>query len=736
MRTAFPILVLLTLLSTGCERSPAPGASEAPDGDSLEGTLDVLTLNRLQGSADAIPCNPGDLAVLPAAAELRDRLRAEGHAALLVALGDGVNRSYKGGHGKAAELAIRARSLNVLEALAAAGVDAYVPSHGDFAIGLDELLSECLRLGIPVLLSNLVAAAHPEIRQSMLVQAGTLKVGFLAVIPGKVDDATAPDDPDATDPVAMDASYDGVMMLPISDTVRRLADGLRDEQGADLVVVLSSLTEKTNNSFTKIDSVDVVIGTLDSTFAADHIVLNGKTALMSSLPAGREVGHTTLAVRDGNLQLADLSPLHSLPGQIEQGRARLAEYQQRFQTDDVALLSRRVAPGAEESFLKFVQLLDENTEFVRAHQSYADSFIDHRPATLTPPARDNAALKVLDRQAAEVEAAVLGANLKPPLALEDKSAIPQSETCQSCHAAQFNFWAETKHARAYETLVTLRRQHEVGCLECHTAGFNVSFGWADPRLDAPYGAVTCFQCHAAYSYHSSSPRQVVDPLFVHSDPERMNCAECHVSRRSPGFDKETLLPAVACPPLRNDEPALLLARQRALDTISARRSKGIDEARDAYLEARALVGLGDFEKGFAMLQDYALGNPDDAPLAVEIARLLDESGGSAGAARLLEEYLGRHSGDPLVNAAYIKLLLYAKDQSVRNPEAAVTRLKLLLPDAPGESRKANLDFRVLQIDALFEARRDAEGVALINELAPEHGDDPRLQERIRKYMNQ
>jgi hypothetical protein len=728
-------LAVLALASLGCGDDPADAPAAAAPGaaGSKQGVLHLVTLNRLQGYGEDVPCVPGSLPVLPAAAELRDRLRAGGDHALLVALGDSINRSYRIPHSKAAEIALLARSDVALQALDAAGVDAYVPAHGDLGTGFDALLDRCATAGVPVLLSNVLAPAHPNLKPWLVVEAGTLRIGLLGLIPAKVGDAE--DAVDEEDPEAelLSPAYPGASILAGKETTARLIAELRGQHHVDLVVVLSGLSQKANSRLARLGGVDVVIGTSETGMDAGRIIIDGATALMSSLSAGREVGHTTIAVRNGSLALTDMSPLHSLPGQIAATQAQLDEYARHFGTSDPVALARIVAPGDEQAFLNMVQLLAENRDALELHRNWSGSYIDHRAAELLAPRADHPALAALARQGPAIEAALAGSGLKPATPPEGRPAIPVPQDCQSCHAAQYAFWAATPHADAYATLQARGRQHDVTCLECHAAGWEDDAGWADPRFDAPFGGVTCYQCHAVYAPHAATPRQVVDPQFVHADPERMDCADCHIERRSPGFDKDALLPAVACPPMRGDEPTLLLARQAALEVLRSRRSRGLAEPRDEYLEGRALVGLGQFEEGYAILDRHARTQPDDAAMRLETARLFEQTGNSAGALALLRDFLDHHSGEPLVNEAYVTLLLEARDQSVRDAELALSHLSFLLPEDLAEARRSYLGFRVLQVDALYATNRIAEGLALLNQLASEHADDPRVAARIKRY---
>jgi len=56
-----------------------------------------------------------------------------------------------------------------------------------------------------------------------------------------------------------------------------------------------------------------------------------------------------------------------------------------------------------------------------------------------------------------------------------------SEACKDCHAKDYNIWAATKHAKAFQTLVNANapslRQFDPECVICHTVGFKHNGGW-------------------------------------------------------------------------------------------------------------------------------------------------------------------------------------------------------------------------------------------------------------------
>ena len=52
-----------------------------------------------------------------------------------------------------------------------------------------------------------------------------------------------------------------------------------------------------------------------------------------------------------------------------------------------------------------------------------------------------------------------------------------SASCKGCHAEAYALWKKSKHAHAYETLVSHGHAADPECLTCHTVGFGFQTGF-------------------------------------------------------------------------------------------------------------------------------------------------------------------------------------------------------------------------------------------------------------------
>ncbi|MEW6087200.1 MAG: multiheme c-type cytochrome [bacterium] len=91
--------------------------------------------------------------------------------------------------------------------------------------------------------------------------------------------------------------------------------------------------------------------------------------------------------------------------------------------------------------------------------------------------------------------------------------------CKGCHEKEYNQWETTRHARALESLKKEGKDRVLGCLSCHTLGYN---------LEGETG-VQCEQCHKIFTNHDKIQKE---PAGV----SRHICINCHTIEQSPGFD--------------------------------------------------------------------------------------------------------------------------------------------------------------------------------------------------------
>lgn len=116
--------------------------------------------------------------------------------------------------------------------------------------------------------------------------------------------------------------------------------------------------------------------------------------------------------------------------------------------------------------------------------------------------------------------------------------------CMICHKGEakgmvYEKWLESKHAKAYQTLVDKKDGSEKNpeCLACHTTGFNKGgyvLGAENAKL---YEGVQCEVCHGPGSdyrtIHAKDLDGAVKAGFI-PKPNEQVCIQCH-NKKSPTF---------------------------------------------------------------------------------------------------------------------------------------------------------------------------------------------------------
>ncbi|MBC7792568.1 MAG: cytochrome c family protein [Clostridia bacterium] len=135
---------------------------------------------------------------------------------------------------------------------------------------------------------------------------------------------------------------------------------------------------------------------------------------------------------------------------------------------------------------------------------------------------------------------------EPPHAAAD--AYVGNAQCRSCHAKAFSVYNQTKHARAWSTLVQASKSCDVSCIGCHSVGYEKPGGYC--RLDdvERFENVGCENCHGPGAGHIAHPddrKQWAGTFRRGRDAE--TCMQCHNHDHSDQFDFETYLPRILGP---------------------------------------------------------------------------------------------------------------------------------------------------------------------------------------------
>jgi hypothetical protein len=274
--------------------------------------------------------------------------------------------------------------------------------------------------------------------------------------------------------VDLGPSRDSVRVEEPSAAAKRVVAELR-KKGATVVVLLSQLGKVEGEDLvTAVDGIDVVI-----------------------------LGHSVPLLQKGRMIKATVACYGGEQGQYI-GRTLV--------TLDA---KRRMVTGENETFILGPEIPDKK-EMAEIVKGFNDGL--------------NEKLQKLqkERAAREAEKAIQGA----------PERYLGGEICARCHPAEAAQWKTTKHAQAWETLVTAKQDTVASCIGCHVLGLRQPGGFQDRASSQNLTGVQCESCHGMGSTHeafSAAPRKVTE----------QTCRVCHTKEVSPGFDYALYQPHIS-----------------------------------------------------------------------------------------------------------------------------------------------------------------------------------------------
>ncbi len=143
----------------------------------------------------------------------------------------------------------------------------------------------------------------------------------------------------------------------------------------------------------------------------------------------------------------------------------------------------------------------------------------------------------------------MGSALHPPMMAETTEGKTSSsemvfppllsfageKRCQTCHSREYQHWATTAHARAYETLVKREKTSDPSCLACHTTGHGTP-----QNATSRFENVQCEACHGSTGGHPDSRKALEN---VDEDV----CRQCHNPTNSPNFNYDKYVQKILHP---------------------------------------------------------------------------------------------------------------------------------------------------------------------------------------------
>jgi hypothetical protein len=519
--------VALFAAASACK--PVPPQAPPDAGQSAERATLVFAASTA-GQLVPCGCSPDQKGGLPRAVSLVKKLRAEVPGLVYVDAGDLLFESAMKRSGPiAAQDDLKARTLAEGEPMlgaAARGIGPRdLPLGGRF----------CADTANGISLLDAGGSGVPGARDSLIVRAGEVPIGLLAA--GRSPDARIKERAAALKQQGARA----VVLLaiptgPAWQGAQDLARSSRDA-GVDFVVLghLDDPATDPNRAEPGPPPIFSVEGHGQSLLRVDLRFPVGaqKTVYLSRGEAGKKEEIDEL---DRRIALYR-EQARNAPGDMRpRYEEKAKELEQR--KDALAASKETIPEGAlvvTATFLPLTQAAGEDALAAQLVASYDErvaamnlELAKKQPEKCPPPSRG--------------EAAFVGTF---------KGGKPQG--CASCHETQAEFWAQTRHAHAYETLVKVHKQFSLDCVRCHVTGWQQPGGVC--RIDrTDVGGpgfqgrgkgrqdVQCEMCHGPGSQHSADP-----PDHIALEVPATVCMRCHEAANSPHFDDARYRPYIVGP---------------------------------------------------------------------------------------------------------------------------------------------------------------------------------------------
>lgn len=147
------------------------------------------------------------------------------------------------------------------------------------------------------------------------------------------------------------------------------------------------------------------------------------------------------------------------------------------------------------------------------------------------------------QELAEYDFAAADTSFLPPdssTAGGESSRIAGTASCRNCHPQDWQVWANSAHAHAWQTLEKTGSQVDSYCQQCHVTGFGLSGGFVSAKRSQQQVNVGCESCHGPSQQHAADP-QVRTPFYKSAS---LTCVRCHDHENSPQFDYDSYWPMI------------------------------------------------------------------------------------------------------------------------------------------------------------------------------------------------
>ncbi|MBT6432091.1 MAG: hypothetical protein HOK97_18815 [Deltaproteobacteria bacterium] len=305
-------------------------------------------------------------------------------------------------------------------------------------------------------------------------------------------------------------------------------------QGAVMVLALVGIGGAEGEALAaKIDGVDIIVLGGEDEVRAPRVI--GHSLVVEAGDRGQRLGSLTFHMKGtGAFRYYD------------EGRSQRSALDKRMSRLESALERMEPGPGREARSAKLEELKAQLAaiQTTPPEGRYVTWEIDE---VSQDTAAQSWATQVLTKYNKSLCKLTLAAHedLKCPPVQSETEEYAGSQTCRTCHVAAYEVYEKTAHSHAWKTLQDKGKDCDVGCVGCHSVGFEKPGGYCRLQDVKPFANVGCENCHGPAKSHSLAPgdRSQWSTQFVRK-PTESTCTGCHNEEHSDQFDYETYLPRV------------------------------------------------------------------------------------------------------------------------------------------------------------------------------------------------
>ncbi len=427
------------------------------------------------------------------------------------------------------------KAKTIAQSLAALGFDGFAPARNDWAGG-DEILGELRSDSKSVLLAANVRAGRVEPAATRIVERGGLKLGLVGV--------AAPDK--AKFPL------EGVSSTEAVPAVRAAVDSLKG-QGAQAIIALAAVGRGEAKRIADAcpELLAVAVGSTggggEANTEAPPAERIGDVLVIETANHLQTVGVLDLYLRDapknGLVKFADATGIERMRKQeelshrIDDLRVKIAVWEKD---------GKVAAADIEARKADLANLEAEREKSAVSSPPSVGSFYRYSMKEIREKLGSSESVK------AQILAYYKSVNEHNKSALADRTPKPPGkgeagyvgiDLCTTCHEEARAVWDKTRHAHAYETLVTGFKEYNLDCVSCHVTGYDRPGGSTVTHV-GDLKDVQCEVCHGPGQLHATKPEKVKMPI-PHPGPDA--CLACHHPPHVHTFDAKTKMEEILGP---------------------------------------------------------------------------------------------------------------------------------------------------------------------------------------------